>query len=112
MSRAGDLRGVLAKNGKLISDTEVIVGNIKAWLEKNNINDAKPRLKAPDRELLARLRQCCESYDIDGIEKTMSELESSDYEEGADLMAWIREKIDISKMGEVAKRLAEEGLDK
>jgi len=112
MSRAGDLRGVLAKNGKLISDTEVIVRNIKAWLEKNDVHDAKPRLKTPDRELLARLRESCESYDIDGIEKTMSELESADYEEGAGLMAWIREKIDLSKMGEVAKRLAEEGLDK
>jgi hypothetical protein len=37
----------------------------------------------------------------------MSELESADYEEGADLIKWIREKIEISKMGEVAKRLAE-----
>jgi len=35
----------------------------------------------------------------------MSELENANYEEDADLMVWIREKIDISKMGEVAKRL-------
>jgi hypothetical protein len=37
----------------------------------------------------------------------MSELESADYDEGADLVTWIREKIDISKMGDVAKRLKE-----
>ncbi|WP_461257354.1 response regulator, partial [Treponema sp. R80B11-R83G3] len=30
-SRAGDLQGVLAKNDKLIKDTEAIVANIKAW---------------------------------------------------------------------------------
>jgi len=108
MSRAGDLQGVLAKNEKLIADTEVIVGNIKAWLEQNDVHDAKPRLKAPDREFLAQLRESCENYDIDEIEKIMSKLESADYEEGADLIKWIREKIDISKMGEVAKRLNEE----
>jgi CheY-like chemotaxis protein len=106
-SRAGDLQGVLAKNNKLIADAEVIVSNIKAWLEQNDVQEAKPRLKAPDRELLLKLRECCENYDIDGIEEIMSALESSDYEEDGDLVKWIREKIDISKMNEVAKRLEE-----
>jgi hypothetical protein len=107
-SRAGDLQSVLAKNDKLIADTEIIVANIKAWLEHYDANrEKKPRLKAPYKELLERLRQSCESYDIEGIDAAMTELESYDYEEGADLVAWIREKVDISKMGDVAKRLAE-----
>jgi len=106
MSRAGDLQGVLAKNDKLIADTEIIVANVKEWLDKNDIHEAKPRKKAPDRELLAQLQQNCESYDIDKVEEVMSKLESFDYDEDVELMSWIREKIDISKMGEVAKRLA------
>jgi len=106
MSRAGDLQGVLAKNDKLIADTEVIVANVKAWLDKNDVQEAKPRLKAPDKELLSKLKEICENYDMDGIEDVMSKLESADYEQGADLIKWIREKIDISKMGEVAQRLA------
>jgi HPt (histidine-containing phosphotransfer) domain-containing protein len=115
MSRAGDLDGVLAHNGRLIADAEIVVANVKAWLERYDAaHSAKPRLKAPDRELLARLRQSCESYDMSGIDEAMSELDSADYEEDADLLAWIRQKIDISKMGEVAERLAryEEELDK
>jgi len=104
-SRAGDLRGVLEKNNKLIANAEVIVSNIKAWLEQNDVHEAKPKLKTPDRELLVKLRECCEKYDIDGIEEVMSKLESSDYEEDGDLVKWIREKIDISKMSEVAKQL-------
>jgi PAS domain S-box-containing protein len=107
MSRSGDLQGVLAKNDKLIAETEIIVANIKAWLEKNDVHEVKLRKKAPDKELLARLRESCESYNMDDIEKAMSELESADYDEGADLVTWIREKIDISKMGDVAKRLKE-----
>jgi PAS domain S-box-containing protein len=107
-SRAGDLQGVLAKNEELIRNTEIVVANIKAWLQQYDAaHDVKPRRQAPDRKLLARLRQSCESYDIEDIDQAMSELESANYEEDADLVAWIREKIDISKMGEVAKRLAE-----
>jgi Signal transduction histidine kinase len=107
LSRAGDLQGVLAKNDKLLADAQVIVANVKEWLDKNDVHDAKPRKKAPDRELLVHLRESCESYDMDGIEETMKELESFDYDEEADLVKWIREMIDISKMGDVAKRLKE-----
>jgi len=107
LSRAGDLQGVLARNDKLIADAQVVVANVKEWLDKNDVHEAKPRKKAPDRELLARLRESCESYDMDGIDEAMKELESCDYDEDAELVTWIREKIDISKMGDVAKRLAE-----
>jgi len=107
MSRAGDLQGVLLKNDKLIAETEVIVSSVRKWLQENDVQAEKPRLKAPDKEVLAKLKESCESYDMDGIDEAMKALESNDYDEGADLVKWIREKIDISKMGEVAKRLSE-----
>ncbi len=107
MSRAGDLQGVLQKNGKLIADTEVIVANITAWLKDYDSMNAKPRKKAPDRELLAKLRQYCKSYDMSGIDEVMEELDKTDYEEDAELIAWIKEKIVISEIGEVAERLAQ-----
>jgi CheY-like chemotaxis protein len=106
MSRAGDLNGVLSLNDKLITDTENIVANVKAWLERYDTIHKKPRLKAPDREVLARLRQSCESYDMGGIDQAMSELESADYEEDADLTAWLRERIDVSDFTEAVARLA------
>jgi CheY-like chemotaxis protein len=106
ISRAGDLQGVLKLNDDLIANAEIVVANVKEWLEKNDIHEAKPRLKTPDRELLARLRQCCESYDMSGIDETMAELESSDYEENADLVAWLREKIETSEFAEAAERIA------
>jgi len=110
LSRAGDLQSVLAKNGKLIADTEVIVANVKAWLDQYDAkSEKKPRKNAPDTELLSRLRQNCESYNMSGIDEAMKELESFDYEEGADLVAWIKEKIEVSDIAEVAARLAKEG---
>jgi PAS domain S-box-containing protein len=107
LSRAGDLQGVLAKNNKLIANTEVIVANVKAWLEQYDSKNAKPRQKTPDKALLAKLRQCCENYDMSGIDEIMAELDKTDYEEDADLIAWIKEKIVISEIDEVAERLAE-----
>jgi hypothetical protein len=36
----------------------------------------------------------------------MAELESSDYEENADLVTWLREKIETSEFAEAAERIA------
>jgi hypothetical protein len=34
MGRAGNLQGILAENETLIKNTESVIANIKAWLEK------------------------------------------------------------------------------
>jgi PAS domain S-box-containing protein len=106
-SRAGDLQGVLEKNSKLIADTEIIVANINAWLREYDSKNAKPRLKAPDKDLLAKLKECCDNYDMGGIDEAIAELEKNEYEENADLVVWLKGKIDISEIDEAAARLAE-----
>jgi HPt (histidine-containing phosphotransfer) domain-containing protein len=114
ISRSGDLAGVLKLNGDLIANTEIVVAHIKEWLEKNDTREAKPRQKAPDTELLAQLRKCFDSYDMAGIDKTMLELENFDYDEGADLMIFLREKIETAEFDEAAERITqyEDGLKK
>jgi PAS domain S-box-containing protein len=105
MARAGNLDEVLAGNGSLIHETEIIVANIKAWLEQYDAKNAKPRMKAPDREVLVQLRQSCEKYDMNGIDIAMAELERADYEEDADLVEWLKRKIEVSEIAEAAERL-------
>jgi signal transduction histidine kinase/HPt (histidine-containing phosphotransfer) domain-containing protein len=113
-SRAGDLQAVLAKNDKLIADAQIIVENVKEWLAKNDVHEAKPRQKAPSLELLAVLRQCLENYDMGGIDKAMLELERFDYEEGVDLMAALREKIETAEFDAAVEKITqyEDGLNK
>jgi len=106
LSREGDIEKVLTLNGKLIEDTETVVRNIKEWLAGYDARNVKPLLKAPDREVLERLRRCCEDYDMAGIDNAMSELERADYEEDAELVAWLRDKINISEIDNAAKKLA------
>jgi signal transduction histidine kinase/DNA-binding response OmpR family regulator len=110
LSKAGNLAEVLIQNDELINNMETVVANIKAWLDQYDASNLKPRLKNPDAGILSRLRQCCENYNMSGIDKAIAELESFDYDEGAELVAWLKGKIDVSKLKEVAERLAEEEL--
>jgi PAS domain S-box-containing protein len=106
-SRDDDLDFVLENNGKLIHDAEIIVENIKAWLRQyDESHNAKPRLKAPDRKLLSKLKRSFENYDMKGINTAMTELKIADYDEDSDLPAWLAERIEVSEFAEAAERLA------
>jgi PAS domain S-box-containing protein len=108
ISREGNLQGVWALNGKLIADTKLVIANIEAWLKQYDASkEKKPVRKAPDRELLKQLRQSCKKYDIRGADKILSVLESSDYEQDADLVSWVRNQIEISNFTEAAQKLEE-----
>jgi hypothetical protein len=79
---------------------------INSYFAFNKEGGVFETVKAPDRELLARLRQNCEDYDMGGIDEAMAELEKADYDEGADLIPWLRGKIETSEFSEAAERLA------
>ena len=107
---SGNLEKYLALLGPCLENVDRLLKNINAWFEAYDKKFAKPRLKTPDREILIKLRQSCEVYDISGIYEAMEALESASYDTGADLAAWLRRKIDIMEIDEVIARLAEENI--
>ena len=112
MAKVGDFDGVFRLNETFLADMKIIVANIKTWLEQYDATNEKPRLPAPSRELLVSLRKSCESYDMKTIDKIVHELDSSSYDNDADLVAWIIGKINISELREVACRIEEYENDK
>jgi CheY-like chemotaxis protein len=107
MAKAGCLSEVLARNKAFLKDVENLVNCLQAWLLELDAGLPKPRLYSPDRSVLNRLRQSCENYDMDGIDRAMHELENAGYDTDGSLITWLREKIDVLDFSEAAARLAE-----
>jgi len=105
MARAGDLNGILTNNETFISNTGKIVAGIKEWVDDYDAKNKKPLLKAPSPIVLEKLRQSCMNFSMRDIDSAMSELENADYEQDADLVAWLREKINNSELSEIAERI-------
>jgi hypothetical protein len=103
LARAGDFNGVMANNELFIKNTEIIAANIKKWLDEYDAKNKKPLLGAPNPEVLERLRQGCANFNMKDIDRAMFELESADYEQGADFVAWLREKIIVSEFSEITE---------
>ena len=106
-SKSGDISEVLSKNDSFIKDVRFLIENINAKLKEQINENNKPLLPAPDIKLLERLRQRCENYDMTGIEEVLEELDASDYEKGAGLITWIKNRLEMSEFIEVAARIAE-----
>ncbi|MCL2827074.1 MAG: ATP-binding protein, partial [Eggerthellaceae bacterium] len=109
-ARAGNLAAVMAGNDALLHDALVLVAGIQAWLDEQGGTDApKPRLDAPDPQLLGRLQFYSKNFDMDGVSETLDELENATYETNNDLVLWMREMADVSGFSEIAERLSEFG---
>ena len=108
-ANSGDFHGVSDKNAAFLKDAEILVKAIRSYLDKPDNKTVKKRLPSPDREILARLRQSCEKYDMDGIDAAMDILESVSYDKNGSLILWLREKIDGSDFIQAAILLEEYG---
>ena len=105
-AKAGDLQGVLELNDVFLRDVQIIVENIKAWL---NLHDkaGKPRLNTPNPVVLEKLRQSLIDCDMNSIDDIMDELESFDYDTDAELIPWLKEKITESDYDDAAKKITD-----
>ena len=59
-------------------------------------------MAAPDPELLEELRGACREYDVNGVDRIMSRLESFEYENGAELVAWLRGQVEDMCFSEIS----------
>ena len=106
-AKNGDLPGILAGNESLLSEAEALITAIRNWMSAYAQKYGKPKAHAPDITLLVKLRRYCEQSDIRGVDEVMAQIESSDYETDADIVAWISEKIITSEFADVAERIKE-----
>ncbi|MCL2124507.1 MAG: ATP-binding protein [Oscillospiraceae bacterium] len=93
MAKAGDLDGVLKLNSDLLRDADILIDNVKAWLNNLDSQNAKPRMPAPDPAVLMQLRECLSEYDMSGIDDVMDVLDSYEYDNHADLIASLKNSI-------------------
>jgi HPt (histidine-containing phosphotransfer) domain-containing protein len=103
-AKAGDLALVLAKNGAFLSAAEDLLRGISTILEGFE-RGHEGTLTAPDRALLAEIMEACAGLDFAAMEGSLSELERYSYENGAELVAWLREQLDNLEYEAIEERL-------
>ncbi len=63
---------------------------------------AAPVAQSPDPELLRELSEACGAFEMDRVDAIMEKLTSRRYEDGEELVAWLREKVADMAFEEIA----------
>jgi hypothetical protein len=72
------------------------------------VEGEKDRLASPPEEVLKKILAACGSFDMDAMEKCVSELERHSYESKGELVPWLREQMDNLEYDAIAERLEKE----
>jgi len=94
-SKDGDFDYVCKHNPEFAEELSKLLNNIAALFSTGDSVSLKPVKDKPDDELLSKLLEACENFDIDEAEAVLSEIEKYQYESDAGLLSWLRENIDM-----------------
>jgi signal transduction histidine kinase/DNA-binding NarL/FixJ family response regulator len=107
-AKKGDFETVSAKNDAFIQTMEALLSELRA-MEEDIAGSSTPSSvelrPAPDGAVLDQLLEQCRSYDITGMEESLTELEKYAYESQSELVEWLRGKIDNLEYNQILKRL-------
>jgi HPt (histidine-containing phosphotransfer) domain-containing protein len=108
-AKGGDYDAVSGANGEFIEMTERLVKGINDFLAERNASAPKRDiLEAPDAGALRSLYEKCRAFDTVGMEETLNELRSYDYDKGGELISWLGERMDELDYEGIAGRLKDE----
>ncbi|MCL2264803.1 MAG: ATP-binding protein [Treponema sp.] len=94
LAKAGKMEQVAAGNSAFIEIMTNLLDSIDSALDLYTAKNKKPVKAEPDQKLLQELQEACDEYDAGRIDRIMAQLQSFEYENGAELVAWLNEQID------------------
>jgi CheY-like chemotaxis protein/anti-sigma regulatory factor (Ser/Thr protein kinase) len=104
-AKSEDRDFVMFHNTPFITRTEKLIRDLNGYL-KTTEEEGKPVKDAPDRAVLAKVLEACNNYDIDELDRAISELEQYSYESQPELVPWLREQSRKSEFQEIQEKLA------
>ena len=110
-ARRGDYERVMADNAAFIAAVESLLGELQTLLRDLEDRAAvKPKAPAPDSALLARLRDEAKRYRAGAMEETLNKLEAYEYEQGGELVAWLRDQMNNLEYDAIREKLEVPGV--
>jgi CheY-like chemotaxis protein len=105
----GDIAYIEYHNPEFLVYARALISNVEEMLEAASNDGAKPKMGAPDHDLLLKLLAACNEYNIAVVDDVMAEIEKFQYESDGELVAWLRKRVDLMNYSHIVEKLS--GLD-
>jgi signal transduction histidine kinase/CheY-like chemotaxis protein len=102
----GDMDYIEQNRSGFLTETTKFINSLSNVLNDIESVNPKPQKDVPDAELLEKLSEYCGSFNMDGIDGVIAELDSYEYESGRPLVSWIKERVERMEFSEIRDRLS------
>ena len=106
-----DFRYVIENNPEFIEMTNKLIDDLEELFSDIKSDESKSVKDIPDPQLLSQLLTACRTFNINKAEEVVDELEKYEYESGNELIAWLRENVDVMNFSGITERLKAEEVD-
>ena len=106
-ARAGDFSYVSTHNSNFLKTAWKLIFDLEYLLSNINTEYPKPTKDKPDDETLSKLLEACKSYNMDGVDNAMAEIEKYQYEADNGLVSWLIENIKQMKFKIIVEKLSD-----
>ncbi|MDR1309076.1 MAG: response regulator [Deltaproteobacteria bacterium] len=111
-AKAGRLDETLAGHRNFVESADGLIGSFRGLLRKMAVNGegeaALARSAAPPADVLKDIYRASANFDIQAMDDLVGKLEAQEYDQGGELVAWLREQIDNLEYDSITQRLAVE----
>jgi len=106
-ARSGEHDYLIKNYAPFHEESLKLVTEIEAVITAIDSENPKIEKDIPDTELLVRLRNACEVYNMDEVDAAMSEIDSYKYLKDGGLVEWLRKSVDMMSFSQIVDRLAD-----
>ncbi|MDR1109721.1 MAG: response regulator [Deltaproteobacteria bacterium] len=111
-AKAGRLDEALAGHRNFVESADGLMSSFRGLLMKMAVNGegeaALARSAAPPADVLKDIYRASANFDIQAMDDLVGKLEAQEYDQGGELVAWLREQIDNLEYDSITQRLAVE----
>jgi signal transduction histidine kinase/DNA-binding response OmpR family regulator len=107
LAKGGNFKEVNEGNKVFLDRLNTLISSINAFLEHTDaLKESKARLIHPDEKILAALYESCLLFDISAMEEYIAKLDENEYEQGGEIVIWLRHQLDNLEYESIIERLA------
>jgi signal transduction histidine kinase/CheY-like chemotaxis protein len=104
-AKSGDFDTVCAKNSIFIETVKMLLSTLQDLLHDVFDNIEKKIKDEPDMSILAKLSDAAGHFNFSKMDEILTELERYQYKTNADLVTWLRERLDDLEYDTIRERL-------
>jgi signal transduction histidine kinase/DNA-binding NarL/FixJ family response regulator len=105
-AKAGNFQLVSQNTPLFVKNTKKLLGALSSLFEDDTADmNQTPNRYTPDEALLDQMKEAAANFKIDELEEIMKSLECFKYETQAELLIWLREKVNQMEFAAIHERL-------